>query len=273
MSSVLFQKRFMGLTVASEATIAAWGIVGQGTASGQTTDQAKFQTTALSAHNAKRGLYSYSSSRAATLTLAAATDPLNTGSTSYAATLASATPPVLVHSSGAYGENLYIAFNTATVGPDTLATNAVNKWYGEVSSFTYGTEAVEEATFANTGHFTQVVWASTTTLGCGYAIGTYTDTAKTPNVAYNVYVGVCRYTPAGNVQAGDTGTTPYLDNVPMPLPAQVGRLFHFSPLPGRIGPKQTVTVVANSVNPRACSAAISLKSPESLQAILQQCVR
>lgn len=80
------------------------------------------------------------------------------------------------HSSGNYGENLAAGYPSLTA--------AVDAWYNEVSSYNYNKPGFSGAT----GHFTQVVWAASEELGCGYA----------ENGNTRRYL-VCRYLPAGNV--------------------------------------------------------------------------
>ena len=58
-------------------------------------------------------------------------------------------------------------------------------WYNEVSKYNYNNPVFG----MDTGHFTQVVWKSTTKLGCGLGIASN-------NYAY----GACNYSPPGNVQ-------------------------------------------------------------------------
>lgn len=89
------------------------------------------------------------------------------------------------HSSpgGAYGENLYASSNV----PDPVA-DSVTQWYNEQSSYDFSAGGFSEAT----GHFTQVVWRSSTALGCGMAAGCAAGDGM------DVLV-VCRYTPPGNV--------------------------------------------------------------------------
>ncbi|XP_046581659.1 cysteine-rich venom protein kaouthin-2-like [Haliotis rubra] len=71
-----------------------------------------------------------------------------------------------------------------------LATNptswkrAVDLWYEEEKDFTYGGPG---NVFGNIGHYTQVVWADTQKIGCGY---TMCDSSK---------FYVCNYGPAGNI--------------------------------------------------------------------------
>ncbi|XP_064601885.1 cysteine-rich venom protein pseudechetoxin-like isoform X3 [Liolophura sinensis] len=70
---------------------------------------------------------------------------------------------------------------------------AVNGWYNEKDDFTFGMKSKND--FSATGHYTQMVWAKTSRIGCAYA--------DCSNVR-KFYV--CNYGPAGNV--GDF-STPY----------------------------------------------------------------
>lgn len=77
----------------------------------------------------------------------------------------------LTHSGGKYGENLGLGYTT---------TGVVDAWYNEISDYDWSNPSGD--------HFTQVVWKSTTQLGCGYKVcdniwGQYT---------------ICSYNPAGN---------------------------------------------------------------------------
>ncbi len=91
------------------------------------------------------------------------------------------------------GENLYVSYTTApSIDYAALANATVQSWYNEVSAYNYNNPGFSSAT----GHFTQVVWKSSTQLGCGAAQGT-----KTINgTKYNAFYVVCHYLPAGNVQ-------------------------------------------------------------------------
>ena len=91
------------------------------------------------------------------------------------------------------GENLYVYYTTATsIDSGTLANLAIKGWYDEVSAYNYSNPVFSSAT----GHFTQVVWKSSTQLGCGAAQGT-----KTMNgTKFKAFYVVCHYAPAGNVQ-------------------------------------------------------------------------
>lgn len=82
---------------------------------------------------------------------------------------------VLTHTHGQFGENLAAGFKD---GPA-----AVKAWYVEGETYNYQS--------ANTyDHFTQVVWKSTTKMGCAYK-----DCSST---GWQLYI-VCEYDPPGNV--------------------------------------------------------------------------
>ncbi|KAG7450332.1 PR-1-like protein [Guyanagaster necrorhizus] len=84
------------------------------------------------------------------------------------------------HSGSSYGENL------AEASGDVNIAAAVQLWADEASEY--------NASNPTYSHFTQMVWKSTTELGCGYA--------KCSNI-YSDYGGgvlyVCNYNPAGNI--------------------------------------------------------------------------
>ncbi|QPG75025.1 hypothetical protein FOA43_002365 [Brettanomyces nanus] len=90
---------------------------------------------------------------------------------------------VLTHSGNSYngsslGENL-------AYGYDFYDAGAVDAWYDEISNYNYSDPQFAE----DNGHFTQLVWKSSTRLGCGY---------KYCSPTYGYYI-VCNYQPAGNV--------------------------------------------------------------------------
>ncbi|KXN92984.1 Cell wall protein PRY3 [Leucoagaricus sp. SymC.cos] len=89
-------------------------------------------------------------------------------------------------SGGNYGENLF-----ASGGSGGIIQGAVGLWMDEASRYDYNNPGFSEAT----GHFTQVVWKSTTTLGCG----THVCNTGSPFGLGDWTYTVCRYTPAGNV--------------------------------------------------------------------------
>jgi uncharacterized protein YkwD len=85
----------------------------------------------------------------------------------------------LQHSGGRYGENLWAG--TAGAFP---ARQVADAWYGEASKYDF-----ERPGFSmQTGHFTQLVWVGSKTLGCG------TATCK------GLRIWVCNYDPPGNVE-------------------------------------------------------------------------
>jgi pathogenesis-related protein 1 len=83
------------------------------------------------------------------------------------------------HSNGQYGENLA----AGTIGAlDPAGT--VDYWYSEIKDYKF-----PDGGFSmKTGHFTQLVWKSTTQVGCGHAQCNGLD------------LWVCEYDPPGNVE-------------------------------------------------------------------------
>lgn len=82
---------------------------------------------------------------------------------------------VLTHTHGQYGENLAAGYSS---GPAS-----VKAWYDEGDTYDYSS--------ADTyNHFTQVVWKSTTQLGCAYK--------DCRSKGWGLYV-ICEYDPPGNV--------------------------------------------------------------------------
>ncbi|EEY16153.1 conserved hypothetical protein [Verticillium alfalfae VaMs.102] len=103
---------------------------------------------------------------------------------------------------GGYGQNL--AMWGATDGDSLGAAKAVsqattNMWYnGELNLYSpnfYGGEP-DMSNFMQWGHYTQVVWVDTTTLGC--AVHFCEKGTMDPNMG--VWYTVCNYFPAGNMQ-------------------------------------------------------------------------
>jgi uncharacterized protein YkwD len=84
------------------------------------------------------------------------------------------------------GENIYgSGYFTPAAAP---LSNAVDMWYNEINNYDYTKDYQ-----SGTGHATQVLWKSSTTLGCAYfACG------STFTIANGIFL-VCRYTPAGNM--------------------------------------------------------------------------
>src|SRR5688572_6832294 len=84
------------------------------------------------------------------------------------------------HSHGPYGENL-------AAGTLPLSA-AVQYWYDELAHYSYARPGFSKTT----GHFTQLVWRSTTRLGCAYAV------CNGKNGTPGRFL-VCEYSPPGNV--------------------------------------------------------------------------
>jgi pathogenesis-related protein 1 len=101
---------------------------------------------------------------------------------------------VFQHSGGQYGENLALGYpNWGEV---------INGWYSEVKNYDYSKPGFS----MNTGHFTAVVWKSTTKVGCG---------VKTcNNLGQGVKLYTCSYAPAGNIVS--SGNTYFIQNVLKP---------------------------------------------------------
>jgi uncharacterized protein YkwD len=87
---------------------------------------------------------------------------------------------------GPFGENIYWESGN---DPSTSAARAFASWAAEQANYTWDTNACS----AVCGHYTQIVWAATTSVGCGMATDGTQD------------YWVCDYAPAGNFE----GQRPY----------------------------------------------------------------
>lgn len=85
-----------------------------------------------------------------------------------------------------YGENIFMG----TAGYFSVA-DAVRSWESEKAEYKYG--PVNEKTWYPTGHYTQVVWRSSKTIGCGKSL------------CNGNMIVVCNYDPPGNYM----GEKPY----------------------------------------------------------------
>ncbi|VAI71685.1 unnamed protein product [Triticum turgidum subsp. durum] len=95
----------------------------------------------------------------------------------------------LQHSGGPYGENIF----WGSAGADWKAADAVNAWVGEKQDYDYGSNTCAAGKVC--GHYTQVVWRASTSIGCA-------------RVVCNNNLGVfitCNYEPRGNI----IGQKPY----------------------------------------------------------------
>jgi len=94
---------------------------------------------------------------------------------------------VFEHSGGPYGENLYA--NTGLTQPATI----VEDWVSEVADYDYASNSCDGG--AVCGHYTQVVWADSTKLGCGVAVCSQNSPFGSGQDWQN---WVCNYDPPGN---------------------------------------------------------------------------
>jgi uncharacterized protein YkwD len=97
----------------------------------------------------------------------------------------------LQHSTGTgHGENL--SYRSDSRGPTAISTaDLLQGWVNEKKDWHGG--PLTQANWYPTGHYTQMVWKTTTEVGCG--------TASSGNSVYLV----CRYSPPGNMM----GESPY----------------------------------------------------------------
>jgi len=103
---------------------------------------------------------------------------------------------VFKHTGGPTGENLAAGYANATA--------SVDGWGTERESYDWSKPGFGE----KTGHFTQLVWRNTTSVGCGVAACNGKD--GTPG-----YYVVCEYYPAGNIvgSEGKEKNGYFIDNV------------------------------------------------------------
>lgn len=97
---------------------------------------------------------------------------------------------------GNYGENIFASSGTATLAPTTV----VDDWCSEKAAYDYATNtcAVGQAC----GHYTQVVWRGTTSVGCAMAQCTINNPGGGSG-AWQFWA--CDYAPPGNY----VGEKPY----------------------------------------------------------------
>lgn len=122
-----------------------------------------FSSQILAEHNAKRALHGVAS--------LSWDDTLASYAQNYADSYDCS--GTLTHSGGQYGENLALGYTT---------TGSVDAWYSEGNGYDYGSGC------SVYDHFTQVIWESTTKVGCGF---------KQCDSYWGTYI-ICSYDPAGN---------------------------------------------------------------------------
>jgi uncharacterized protein YkwD len=96
------------------------------------------------------------------------------------------------------GENIYWSGSTKVSTP----AQVVGAWASELSLYEYASNYCDGApytkdNFAPCGHYTQIVWRTTTRVGCGYANNCTSGGRTQP--------WVCNYAPPGNVYNSRTG--------------------------------------------------------------------
>ncbi|HEY9879264.1 MAG TPA: CAP domain-containing protein [Leptolyngbyaceae cyanobacterium] len=101
--------------------------------------------------------------------------------------------PASARGNGTIGENLSSRSSSAPGGSYTTPARAVEGWVNERAYYHYDTNRCDPNQMC--GHYTQMVWKSTTLVGCAMA----------RNAQASREVWVCRYNPAGNV----VGQRPY----------------------------------------------------------------
>ncbi|CAF3657235.1 unnamed protein product [Rotaria socialis] len=87
---------------------------------------------------------------------------LNTIAQNYADYLAARN--IFQHSNNGYGENLYMTSSSAPI-QSLSGTGATQAWYDEIDYYNFNSPGFS----SSTGHFTQVVWKTSTKLGVGIA--------------------------------------------------------------------------------------------------------
>ncbi|CAG2251435.1 GLIPR1-like protein 1,Glioma pathogenesis-related protein 1 [Mytilus edulis] len=102
------------------------------------------------------------------------------------------------------GENLYVT--TSSYG---YLEKGVASWDNEKKDYDYASNSCSGVC----GHYTQVVWADSTKLGC--AVGSCPSMTNLPSYFQNVKFVVCNYGPGGNyngVKPYEQGTPASVDN-------------------------------------------------------------
>ncbi|KAJ3152158.1 hypothetical protein HDU89_001377 [Geranomyces variabilis] len=92
------------------------------------------------------------------------------------------------HHSGVYGENLYQEWGFTSNNAAPTCADAVAMWIAEKPNFPVGGR-IGDGNFGSYGHYTQIIWGTTTQVGCGIAVR--------QDATLNAYI-VCRYDPPGN---------------------------------------------------------------------------
>eukprot|EP00111_Clytia_hemisphaerica_P004062 TCONS_00011639-protein len=121
------------------------------------------KATCLAAHNAKRGLHKNTPSMTYDMELAKRAQTYAEYLLEFDEWKHDAFRKYNGYESGV-GENLYWSSSASRT-----STNAVVSWYNEINNYNFTTG---KSNGGDIGHFTQLVWDSSTKLGCGVAKGT-----------------------------------------------------------------------------------------------------
>jgi len=139
-----------------------------------------FRAASLSAHNQYRSLCGVSPLSESSL--------IDASAQNYSTKMA--TTNLFQHSGNSlYGENLYeqLTSQALTVSLcSQIGNQSVASWYSEIANYNFSNPGFA----SNTGHYTQVVWKSSTMLGMGLGWSIQNG--------YNYYYVVGQYSPPGN---------------------------------------------------------------------------
>ncbi|KAJ1555062.1 hypothetical protein HK405_003347 [Cladochytrium tenue] len=212
-------------SVASEAESVVSSVVSEVTSAAEATTTSSSSTTSCkscgnsyatgsdygNAHNYFRGLYGLSSFTVDSTLEAAAATALEYYNGA-ARTCGDITHDSTAGAAGE-GENLWAGESTSSsYQTDITINNAVNDWMSEDSDyFSWSDNGADptaawdmgESTGSEVGHFTQIVWSSSTLVGCAKRTCTFDSTYP-----YGVMVA-CRYKSAGNIFSGGSLEDPF----------------------------------------------------------------
>lgn len=92
-----------------------------------------------------------------------------------------------------YGQNIFASF-----GLGSSTASEVFYWWGpyEKTYYDYATNSCLDG--VDCGHYTQIIWASTTSIGCGFAICTVNNPWGSQYNSFPWLNWVCNYNPSGN---------------------------------------------------------------------------
>lgn len=102
------------------------------------------------------------------------------------------------------GQNIYMMMTTSSSSQIDVG-KAVDEWFNEIKDYpANGVDSLQK-TKKVTGHYTQVVWAETTQVGCGYI----QHHKKQGGRLWHRHILVCNYAPTGNTFMNGKGQPLY----------------------------------------------------------------